>query len=150
MENNKKHGLSNTRLYHTWNAIKFRCDNKNSHRYKSYGGRGIKLCDEWRYNVKEFCDWAIKNGYTDKLTIDRIDVNGNYEPSNCRWVSVTENNRNRTNNRYITYKGKTQILVLWAEELGISPITLTTRYRLGWSTEKAFNQKVRKRSPNKQ
>lgn len=99
----KKHGFAThkkyNRLYHTWNGIKYRCENKNSKDYPHYGGRGIKMCPEWRNDFQAFYDWAMSNGYADNLTIDRIDVNGNYEPSNCRWITVAEQNRNKTTTR---------------------------------------------------
>ena len=90
----KKHGLIQTRIYRTWADMKARCSNSNANNYKYYGGRGIKVCDEWHKFVP-FYEWAMANGYTDNLTIDRIDVNGNYEPSNCRWVSMAEQVKNR-------------------------------------------------------
>ena len=102
---NRTHGLSakHDRLYPLWKSIKYRCYNKNSKSYKDYGGRGIKMCDEWLNNPKAFCDWAINNGYkedkTDKgvnvLTIDRIDVNGDYCPENCRFVTNEVQARNK-------------------------------------------------------
>ena len=75
--------------------------------YKNYGARGIKICDEWKNDFKAFYDWAMSNGYADNLTIDRIDVNGNYEPSNCRWVTKEIQNKNTRRNINITYNGKT-------------------------------------------
>jgi hypothetical protein len=96
----KKHGFAShkkyDKLYHTWNGIKYRCYNEKSKDYKHYGGRGITVCEAWLNDFLTFRDWAIANGYTDELTIDRIDVNGNYEPSNCRWITVAEQNRNKT------------------------------------------------------
>ena len=91
---NLKHGLQNTRLYHIWESMKQRCLNSNNKRYKDYGGRGITICDEWLEFIP-FRDWSLSNGYADNLTIDRINNNGNYEPSNCRFLSKKENNRNR-------------------------------------------------------
>lgn len=83
------------RLYHTWNSIKYRCYNPKSKDFKNYGLRGIKMCDEWLHDFPTFQTWALENGYSDDLTIDRIDVNGNYEPSNCRWATVAEQNKNK-------------------------------------------------------
>lgn len=92
--------LSNTRIYQIWANIKYRCFNSNCSAYKDYGGKGITICDEW-LDFMNFYNWAINNGYSDNLTIDRIDVNGNYEPDNCRWVTKSENTAyaNKTNHR---------------------------------------------------
>lgn len=91
----KIHGLSKTKLYKRWKRIKSRCYNINSKDYKYYGGCGIKMCDEWKKNYLSFYNWAINNGYKEELTIDRINVNGNYEPSNCRWVTWKEQANNK-------------------------------------------------------
>lgn len=90
-----EHGLSRSRLYNIWQAMKTRCYNKNHKFYKDYGGRGIKICKEWQHDFMSFREWAVNNGYKDSLTIDRIDVNGNYEPSNCRWVTMSVQNKNK-------------------------------------------------------
>lgn len=96
----KTHGKSNTKLYRVWNSMKQRCYNSNDKFYFCYGERGIKVCDEWRKDFKSFYDWAMRNWYQENLTIDRIDVNGNYNPSNCRWVSMKEQNKNKRNSVY--------------------------------------------------
>lgn len=93
-KNMAKHNMHNSRLYHIWNGMKRRCQNQNAANYKNYGGRGISVCDEWQ-SFEPFCEWALANGYGDELSIDRIDVNGNYEPSNCRWATWKEQASNK-------------------------------------------------------
>ena len=110
-----KHHLTNTRLHSIWEKMNGRCYCKTSPDYNSYGGRGIKICNEWKKDFKTFYNWAINNGYKDNLTIDRIDVNGNYEPSNCRWATQKQQQRNRRNNVLITHLGITHCLSEWAE-----------------------------------
>lgn len=100
---NYKHGLSKHRLFHIWSNMKARCYNPNNGSYIDYGARGIKVCDEWLAEFKTFYNWAILHGYSDDLSIDRIDYNGNYEPSNCRWVGDKLQQSNRRDNVYITY-----------------------------------------------
>lgn len=90
------HGRSRTRLYRIWTHMKQRCYNSNDKKtFCNYGGRGIKVCDEWKDNFIAFQEWALSNGYADDLSIDRIDVNGNYEPSNCRWATMKEQQNNK-------------------------------------------------------
>lgn len=138
---NKTHGKSNTRLYDSWVDLKQRCHNKHNKRYKHYGGRGIKVCDEWRNDFIAFYDWSINNGYQDDLTIDRIDVNGNYEPNNCRWVTRKQQMRNTTRNRYITINSETHCLSEWCEILGLNDRTVRSRLHSGWTIEKALEVK---------
>lgn len=91
----KKHGMEGTKIYHVWKSMKQRCFNSNHKSFKYYGGRGITVCDEWKNDFQAFYDWAMANGYKEGLTIDRIDANGNYEPSNCEWVTQKQNNSHR-------------------------------------------------------
>lgn len=136
------HGLKHCRLYNTWCRIKSKCYNKNNDHYKYYGKRGIKLCDEWLSDPVAFYNWSMENGYQDNLTIDRIDVNGNYEPNNCRWVDQKTQVRNRRNSRYITYKGETKTIMEWCEILNLKYRTVHKRiYKLNWSIEKALETK---------
>lgn len=94
---NYKHGLRHTRLYRIWANMKTRCYNKMDPHYSRWGGRGVKICNEWINDFKAFYDWAIKNGYQDNLSIDRINNDGNYEPNNCRWATIKQQNNNKRN-----------------------------------------------------
>lgn len=137
---NKKN--DNLRLWNIYHGMKKRCNNPNCARYKDYGGRGITICIEWQDDFDAFADWAKSNGYDETLTIDRIDVNGNYEPSNCRWVSLKEQSRNMRKTVYAEYKGVKKPLIEWCEELGLVYDTIHDRItRRGWSVERAFEAK---------
>ena len=134
--NNRKHGDRHTRLYGIWKGMNERCNTKSCSTYKNYGARGICVCKEWReYTV--FKEWALSNGYSDDLTIDRIDVNGNYEPNNCRFATTKEQANNKRSNRYITYNGETKTLMEWSEIFGIKYATLWARLKSGWTFEAA-------------
>lgn len=113
---NTTHSCSNTRLYRIWSHFKGRCNNPTDKAYKKYGGRGIKVCDEWQ-EFQPFYNWAMANGYSDNLTIDRIDVNGNYEPDNCRWTNYKIQVRNRRITKTVFYNGKEYPLGELAEML---------------------------------
>lgn len=97
MRKTERHGLSRTRIYHIWTGMKKRCNNRRAHDYINYGGRGIKVCPKWSNSFLSFYEWSMKHGYNDTLTIDRINVNGMYEPSNCRWVNRSVQNSNKRN-----------------------------------------------------
>lgn len=135
-----KHGDSHARLYNTWANIKDRCFNKNHQAYNRYGGRGITMCDEWKSYVA-FREWASTNGYTDELTIDRIDVNGNYEPNNCRWVTMKTQQNNRRDNKYLEYDNKKLTYAQWGELLGINPQAIAGRITRGLTIEEALEKK---------
>jgi hypothetical protein len=127
-----KHGdgrrAVSVRLYRILVNIKQRCENKKHPCYKHYGERGIKLCSEWRdYSI--FKQWALENGYQDNLSIDRINNDGNYEPSNCRWVSQKIQTNNTRSNRRITWRNMTKTRTQWAEYLGVLPGSLDTYRR---------------------
>ncbi len=126
-----KHGLKQTRLYNTWLHIKDRCLNSSNKDFEHYGGRGIKVCREWADNFETFYKWAINNGYNDKLTIDRINVNGDYCPENCRWVTQKKQCNNKRSNVFLEYNGETHTLKEWSEITGICYQTIHGRYRKG-------------------
>lgn len=139
-----KHGCSNSKIYRAWENIKTRCLNNNSDDFKNYGARGIKICKEWESNFQAFYDWSMSHGYEEHLTIDRIDVNGNYCPENCRWSTMKEQQRNRRNNRIITAFGESLTMSQWSEKTGIPTQILYMRLKSGWSVERALTTKVRK------
>lgn len=142
----KTHGLSNTRLYRVWGGMLQLCYNPNNSNYHNYGGRGITVCDEWRNDFQAFYDWAIANGYKEeglpngknKWTIDRIDFNGNYEPSNCRWVDMLVQSNNKRDNHLVTYRGETLTLAETARKYNISSKVLGGRLADGWGVEEAI------------
>ena len=135
-----KHGLSNTRIHRIWHSMYCRCYYKTTNQYKCYGGRGITVCEEWKHSegFLKFYNWAMKNGYSDELTLDRIDVNGNYEPNNCRWVTPKQQGNNRTNNVLYTFKNQTKTSKQWCDEYGISQTTLNDRLKRGWTLDQAL------------
>lgn len=139
----QKHGEIKTRLYRIWGNMCNRCTNPNNPAWKNYGGRGISVCDEWKEYIN-FRDWAFANGYTPNLTIDRINNNGNYCPSNCRWADTYTQANNKRNNRVIEYHGQTKTLNEWSKYLGIPYKDLHNRIRLGWDIKRAFEQPLRK------
>lgn len=96
------------------------------------------MCDEWLHDKTRFFEWAFSNGYRDNLTIDRIDCSGNYEPSNCRWVSQKVQQNNRSNNRHIEFNGESHTMAEWSEITGIKEATIHARLKRGWSVEKAI------------
>jgi hypothetical protein len=145
-EANTTHGKRYTTLYHIWRGIKLRCLNEKNPNYKYYGSRGIKICDEWKDNFQAFYNWSIDNGYNEeklpsgrnKLTIDRIDIDGDYTPSNCRFITYKQQNRNRRNNKRITYNNQTLTLVEWCEILNLPYDRVQQRIYKGMSFEKAM------------
>lgn len=139
---NTIHGLKNHPLYTVWKGIKQRCYNKNNNAYNHYGGRGIIMCDEWKNDFKAFYDWSIEYGYKNGLSVDRINNNGIYEPNNCRFVTMKEQQRNRRNNHLITYKNNTKTLSEWCEILNLKYHLIRERiYVLNWNADKAFETK---------
>lgn len=135
---NFKHGMKHSRLYHIWCNMKARCTNPNHDFYNQYGGKGITVCEEWNEFIP-FRDWAMNNGYSDNLTIDRENPNEGYSPQNCRWVGMKTQENNRTNNRLITFRGITLTVSEWADKIGVPYKTLYTRlFQLHWSVERAL------------
>ena len=132
------HGASGTRLFHAYNNMKQRCYNEKSDQYKHYGGRGITVCNEWLSDPQVFFDWAMANGYTDKLTLDRKDNNKGYSPDNCRWVSQAVQNRNTRQNVSITIGNKTKVLADWAVEFNVSATMIARRIKRGWNAYDAI------------
>lgn len=126
--------------------MKRRCYNPEEKFYKDYGGRGIKICDEWmdkKEGHSNFQKWAVENGWEEGRSIDRIDVNGNYEPSNCRWATPEEQANNRRNNNYITINGVTKTTSEWARQIGISQNAFTGRINSGWTGEELLKPKFK-------
>lgn len=133
----ERHGKRYTKLYDTWCNMRRRCyDVKNKH-YADYGNRGITVCDEWQEFIP-FYNWAIKNGYKEGLTIDRIDNDKGYNPENCRWATSIMQANNRRNVHLITYKGETLSLKQWCVKLGLNYSSIKRRYYNGWNIAEMF------------
>ena len=131
------HGGRDTKLYGVWQTMKNRCHNKNTKSYSRYGGRGIAVCDEWKDDFSSFKKWAEENGYKDGLTIERINNNGNYEPSNCRWATILEQSHNKRNNHYAVYHGIRYTMSELGRLTGVDRRTIARRLNRGMSVEDA-------------
>lgn len=129
---NRKHGMSKSRLHMVWCGMKSRCSNKNHISYKNYGAKGIRVSSEFS-SFEKFYSWAMKSGYKEGLTLDRISNSGNYEPKNCRWVDWVIQNRNSKRNHLVHYAGKTMCVQEWSEKTGIKPETIRKRLKSGYS-----------------
>ena len=138
---NTKHGVWNSKIYRIYFGMLARCYKPRDKYYKYYGQKGIKVCEEWKNNFKNFYEWALKNGYKEGLSIDRIDSDKNYEPLNCRWVTLKEQGRNKKNVKLILYKGKEYYISDLAEMFNINRSTLYNRLKTGWDIEKALTTK---------
>lgn len=135
----RTHGMSQTSEYKIWVHMKQRCENPNYGMYPEYGGRGITVCKQWSESFEAFYrDMGARPG--PEYSIDRKDVNGNYEPNNCRWATDEEQSSNRRNNHYIEYNGQRKTLTQWSREVGLHPTTIRLRLRAGWSVERAFTR----------
>lgn len=131
-KNHLKHGLSHTRIDNIYKSMISRCYHKENNRYTRYGGRGIGVCDEWLHDKTKFFEWAFANGYSDDLTLDRIKVNENYSPNNCRWATQKEQQNNRTNTIHLTVDGVTHTISEWSEITGIKRATIWSRLNKGY------------------
>lgn len=137
----RKHGYADKeRLYRIFRGMKTRCYNPKTKHYKDYGGRGIKICDEWLNDYMNFRNWAMENGYNDTLTIDRINVNGNYEPRNCRWATMIEQQNNVTRNRILEYKSSRKTMSEWAKIYNIPYSKFNNRIQMGWNIERVIKE----------
>lgn len=125
------HGMTKSRIYKVWSTMKARCNRKDATSYEQYGGRGIKVCKEWIESFEKFRDWAYDNGYDDTLTIDRIDVNGNYEPFNCRWLTLQEQSNNKRTNVFVEINGETLNLAQVCAKYNIGRGCINRRYKNG-------------------
>lgn len=139
---NYKHGGNGTRLYQIWKSMRERCTCPHSNRFQHYGGKGIKVCSEWDDYTK-FREWAYQNGYDDTLTIDRIELDKDYCPENCRWATYTEQANNKSNSVHVTFNGETHTYAEWGRILKIEAKTIQSRIKYrGWSVEKALTTPV--------
>lgn len=132
------------RLWYIWNGVKKRCLFENDARYFQYGGRGIKLCEEWKESFDNFAEWALSNGYNDTLTIERIDVNGDYCPENCKWITLKEQAANKRDTIWIDYHGRRVQLMKLCEEKNLNYDPIHNRIMcLGWDAEKAIDTPIK-------
>lgn len=140
---NITHGLSHDRLYYIYNNMIRRCCEKTNAKYKNYGKRGICVCKEWRDDKSAFFQWARESGYSEELTLDRVDVNKGYSPDNCRWATQKQQANNKTNNTQLSYGEETHTLSEWADITGISRATISARINeYGWSVDEALSTPV--------
>lgn len=139
-ERNKSFAIDykKTRLYRIWGRMIYRCTNTASSDYSRYGGKGVKVCEEWM-SFSNFQEWANSNGYSDNLSIDRIDFDGSYEPKNCRWATSKLQANNKSSNNLITYNGLTKSLAEWAEEYNTDSSKIRYRLRRNWDINKVFS-----------
>jgi len=136
------HGFTGTRTFKSWESMKQRCFNPNSKDYARYGGRGISVCDRWHHDFEAFL--SDMGERPEGCTLDRIDVDGHYEPSNCRWADIKTQQRNTRVSKHLTFNGETKPLIEWADELKMYHSTLLRRLHAGWPVEKILGQPSRK------
>lgn len=153
LERSTTHNQRHTVLYSVWRGLRQRCNNPKHASYHNYGGRGITVCEEWDKSFQSFYEWSYANGYSTenqkdeklKLTIDRIDNNGNYEPSNCRWVDRKTQARNMRNTKLIEFNGEIKSISEWCEIYSIKKGSFNTRIKYGWAIEEALTTPIKKK-----
>ena len=141
-KNHYKHGLSHTRIDNIYKSMIDRCGNPKSYNYHKYGAKNIHVCDEWKSNKEKFFEWAFANGYTESLTLDRINNEKGYSPDNCRWRTQKEQQNHRTNNHIVEAFGQRKTIAQWSDITGIKQATIHARLKKGWSPEKAISKEV--------
>ena len=138
-----KHRETGTRLYRIWYHMRERCNREQNNRFTVYGGRGIKVCEAWDKSYEAFRSWALQNGYSENLTLDRKNNDLWYSPENCRWATPKEQANNTRKNRLISYNGITRTLSEWSDIVKIKQSTIAHRLNAGWSVEKALFMPLR-------
>lgn len=139
------HGLSHTKLDQIYQNMVRRCTEPTNKRYANYGGRGITVCAHWLQDKPGFFIWALESGYAAGLTIERKDVNGNYEPGNCCWIPMARQQANTTRSHFLEWERRRQTISDWARELGVKPQALRHRVDRGWQVQRIFTQPFRGR-----
>lgn len=139
-------GLISHPLYNIWRGMKKRCYSKTDHAYRNYGGRGITVCEEWKNSFLSFYEWALRSGYNQGLSLDRVDNDKGYSPDNCRWATNTEQGNNRRTNHHLEYNGETLTLAQWQAKTGIRQETIRRRLKNGWSIEDALTVQTGERT----
>lgn len=143
---NITHGGKGTRLYNIWCDMRKRCNNPSVKHYSRYGGRGISVCPEWMNDFNSFRDWSMKNGYSDNLTLDRIDNDGNYCPDNCRWATRSTQNNNTSRCHVITVNGISKNIAQWSAYLGIKRFRIDSAYKHGKDLEMYIRELIQKQN----
>lgn len=144
----RTHGMSGTRLFRIWSGMKRRCFDKKHHEFHRYGGRGIRVCDEW-LDFSSFMEWAKTTGYNDEMTIDRIDVDGGYMPQNCRWMTRAEQSGLRANVKILTFNGESGNLSQLSKRFGLPAHTAYDRMNNGWSLERTLTEPIHTEKRNR-
>lgn len=148
-QNHFKHGLAHTRIDNIYKTMISRCYNSNDTKFLRYGKRGIKVCDEWKSDRTAFYKWAFHNGYSEELSIDRIDNDGNYEPNNCRWVDAIAQANNKSSNKHILFNGRRLTIAEWSRELGINYQFLWAKLNKGFDLEQIIETRRRNANTNR-